>query len=702
VNSHIFLLSVVFSLFLAGTVSYSFAETTSVEVLENRLVTLVGEGVDADDETLVFKWVQLDGESVKLSANNIAEPTFMAPIVPNGQIKVLTFQLTVTDPQGESDSDTVEVIVNPVNLPPTVSAGRDQVTFRTIDVITLVSSAIDHDGDVLSYSWKQVAGQHVTLSSTTGKYLTLLPMNIDFSQTNPLTFQLTVDDGFGGTASDTASVYPLTGLLSNRLITIEASPIQTVKEGEKVTISATGKTTNGKPINYSWVQLIGTGVTLDSYTGPAVTFTAPKLPGGNEMILSFQVTGYSAGNGWANALAMVKVIPSNASPTADAGPDQSVRENVLVKLIGTGTDPDNDKIKFSWKQTSGMKIELYEQTPFSVYFFSPKLSSASEKLTFELTVTDSYGNSAKDDATVTVNTVNLAPRANAGPDRKVIGDSMVTITGSGVDPENGPLTYAWRQIAGEGITFDTTKSSFSFKAPSVVSNESKRMVFQLTVTDDANQSNSDQLVIVVVPENSAPIVDAGIDQMADENSTVALVCTAYDPDGDAVNYTWSSSSKAVIADSTSSSTTVKIPAVTKNEIITMTCTATDGKLTGSDSMEIKVINVLNLPIIADAGPDQIVNENIAVSLDGKNSSDPEMQKLSYMWRQVSGETVVLSSTSTVGTTFKSPVVTNGEIKVLVFELKVFDDNGRESVDSVTITVDPVNAKPKATASAKQS
>ena len=43
----------------------------------------------------------------------------MAPDVKNGEIKVLTFELVVTDPQGASSSDTVEIIVNSVNNPPT-------------------------------------------------------------------------------------------------------------------------------------------------------------------------------------------------------------------------------------------------------------------------------------------------------------------------------------------------------------------------------------------------------------------------------------------------------------------------------------------------------------------------------------------------------------------------------------------------------
>lgn len=702
-KSQILLLSLVFSLFSVGAVSYSFAESNSIEVLENLPVTLVGVGVDPDDDTLTFKWVQIDGEPVALSSYDVAEPTFMAPDVVNGQIKVLTFTLTVTDPLGASSSDTVEVVVNPVNHDPMVSAGRDQVTFKTINVITLVSSALDPDGDALTYSWTQVGGQPLELSSTHGKYLTILPMYIDYSQTNPLTFQLTVEDGFGGSASDTVSVYPLSGLLSNRLISIEAGPMQTVKEGQTVTLSATGQTSNGQPISYSWVQLIGTGVALNSYTGSSVQFTAPQLPDETEMILSFQVTGYSPGNGWANALALVKVIPANGAPIADAGPDQSVSENAHVKLIGTGTDPDGDKLRYSWTQKSGMKTDLYEQATFSVYFFTPNISTPSETLTFELTVTDSQGNSDTDDVNVTISTVNLPPRASAGPDRKVIGGSNVSITGVGTDPENGPITYSWKQLAGESVTFDTTQPSFSFKAPSVVSGETKRMVFQLTVKDSENQSGSDQLIIMVVPANSAPIVDAGVDQTANENTTLNLLCTATDPDGDMINVAWSSSnSEVVIADAGSLSTTVQLPAVVKDQTITMTCSASDGKLSSSDSMKISVVNTLNLPIVADAGVDQIVNENVKVSLDGSKSNDPEGQELSYMWTQISGEPVMLSSVSSVTPSFTSPIVANNEIKVLVFELKVFDDNGRESADTVTITVDPVNAPPQATASAKQS
>ena len=99
--------------------------------------------------------------------------------------------------------------------------------------------------------------------------------------------------------------------------------------------------------------------------------------------------------------------------------------------------------------------------------------------------------------------------------------------------------------------------------------------------------------------------------------------------------------------------------------------------------------------------DKIVNENLRVSLDGSGSHDPENQTLSFKWTQLSGESVKLSSTSSMNPSFTSPTVNNNEIKVLTFELKVFDENQRSSVDTVVITVDPVNSPPEASASAKQ-
>ena len=625
----------------------------------------------------------------------------MAPEVKNGEIKVLDFELLVADPHGASSSAFVEIVVNPVNHAPTVDAGRDLVAFSSISAMTIFPSAWDADGDVLTYKWKQVSGQPVELSTTTEKHLTFLPSYLDYTQFEPLTFEVTVNDGFGGTASDTVNVYPYPGGLENKRISVSAGPIQTVTEGDIVTLSATGSTLDNKPIQYSWIQLLGPSVTLSSFNGQQVEFIAPEV-GDFEKLLSFQVTGYSAGNGWANALALVKVLPSNNPPVANAGNDRNVAENILVKLEGTGMDPEGDKIKYSWAQKSGKTVDLYERASYSVYFTSPFIQSASEELVFELTVTDSHGLSDTDDVSVNVSSVNYPPRVNAGPDKRVIGGTQVTITGSAVDLDDDIVNLEWKQLSGESLSFDKTKTTLSFTAPEVTPTTTKRIALQLTATDSVGQIGSDQVIIFVVPENSAPKANAGPDMTVDENTIVNLTCTGTDPDTNIINYKWTSeSSKLVIVPSDGAKVSIKSPSVVSDETFTMTCAVSDGELTSTDSMNLTVRNTLSLDIIANAGPDRIVNEKVKVNLDGTKSYDPENQSISYEWTQISGETVTLSSTTSVTPSFTSPTVANGEIKVLTFELRVYDDNGREAVDTVVITVDPINAPPEAFASAIQ-
>lgn len=687
------------SVFLIGNVSDSFAQTESVNVVENKLVTLIGEGYDDDTENLTYLWTQTQGESVVLSSNTVEEPTFMAPDVKNGEIKVLTFELLVTDPQGSTSSDIVEVIVNSVNHIPNVDAGRDLPAIQSIHVLSIIPTVSDTDDDKLTYKWEQLSGEHVELRSTTQKHLTFQPVALDYSQLEPITFQLTVDDGFGGVASDTVNVYKYTNQLRNNLFSIESGPIQTVHEGDTVVLSVTGKALNNNPISYTWVQFIGIPVKLSSFSGDNITFIAPEV-GDSEELMSFQVTGYASGSGWANDIALVKVLPSNSSPVADAGKDQHVPVNVLVKLEGTGTDPDGDNLRYAWNQKSGLPIELYERSPSSVYFFSPSIRAA-EPLVFEFTVTDNHGNSDVDQAAVTITSVNSPPSVFAGPDKRVKGGDTVTIIGSATDVDGDSLTTEWKQIFGNAINFDKSSLKLSFTAPEVGASSSKRLAFELTATDPYGLRNSDQVIVFVTPDNSAPRVSAGADMTVDENTMSNLKCTASDSDGDSLNYSWSTSSNVEIEQSSNPQTSVAIPSVVRDSTVTMTCTVTDGTNFSSDSMNILIKNTLSLDIVSDAGPDMVVNENIPVSLDGSESFDNENQTLYYEWTQISGEKVTLSSPTSVTTSFTSPIVANNEIKVLSFELRVYDDNERENIDTVTITVDPVNSPPTASASAKQ-
>ena len=60
------------------------------------IVTLSGQGIDPDDDTLTISWKQVGGEDVELTpSNTVAEPSFKAPDVQNGKAKILSFELKI-------------------------------------------------------------------------------------------------------------------------------------------------------------------------------------------------------------------------------------------------------------------------------------------------------------------------------------------------------------------------------------------------------------------------------------------------------------------------------------------------------------------------------------------------------------------------------------------------------------------------------
>lgn len=99
-----------------------------------------------------------------------------------------------------------------------------------------------------------------------------------------------------------------------------------------------------------------------------------------------------------------------------------------------------------------------------------------------------------------------------------------------------------------------------------------------------------------------------------------------------------------------------------------------------------ILTACDVPPLADAGPDQIVNLGDVVTLDGSSSYDRDPldpnNSITYNWIQIGGTLVTLNDANTAHPTFAALNV--GE--TLIFQLTVTDDEGNSATDTVNITI----------------
>ena len=183
-------------------------------VSEGALVTLDGSGSsdpNGDGDIRSYLWEQTAGAETTLSNASAVKPTFTAPAVDGatGPITV-TFQLTVTDILGETDTDSVTITVEDSgNDPPTANAGLDQ-TVAEGDLVELDGSgSSDPNGfdDLQTFLWEQTEGTEVTLSNTLLAQPTFTAPDVEVTE-DPMTliFKLIVTDFAGLTSEDLVTI----------------------------------------------------------------------------------------------------------------------------------------------------------------------------------------------------------------------------------------------------------------------------------------------------------------------------------------------------------------------------------------------------------------------------------------------------------------------------------------------------------------
>jgi hypothetical protein len=322
----------------------------------------------------------------------------------------------------------------------------------------------------------------------------------------------------------------------------DAGTDQTVDEGTGVTLDGSGSSDpDNDLLTYLWSQVAGPEVSLDTNDPIYPTLVSPQVDAGGAT-LTFQLIVNDGKLDSGPAIVNITVKNINNSPVADAGDDQTVQEESLVTLDGSGSyDPDNESITYSWIQTAGSPVSLSGSNTDSPSFTAPLVDSAGGTLTFELTVDDGI-DSTTDEVDVIVENVNHVPTSNAGDDQTVDEGTPVGLNGSGSDPDGNPLTYEWSQVAGPAVSLsDSSALNPSFTAPSVGPG-GETLVFQLIVNDGLADSEPDVVNITVLDANDPPACDlaqASIDRLWPPNHklvTVEIVGVT-DPDNDQVTIT---------------------------------------------------------------------------------------------------------------------------------------------------------------------
>src|SRR6266480_2141425 len=548
------------------------------EVPENTdPVTLYGFGSDPDNDAISFTWTQVhdttgaallpDDTVVFLSDNTSASPIFTAPNLTTQDHVDLVFQLTTYDGHLSSGPSYVTIRVNNTNNPPLAVPTVSPLSALEGDLVTLDGSGSydpnntpgDPNHDTLTYTWTQSnpdPNYPFTLNTNPADPIaTFIAPTVSNAQGSvTLTFNLTVDDGNGGTDTKPVSI-----TVSHRNLppVAIASATGTVPEGETALLDgSTSYDPEGDSVTFAWAQLDGpdagtlTPVTPDN---SKMSFVAPDVGAGGG-VAHFKLTVSDGHIPPSTATVAVNITYVNQPPTANAGNEQNLSEGDTVNLSGSGSDPDNNPLTFMWSYVSGPAIILNVDPSDSskATFLAPQVLCAGDIVVMKLTVDDGFGGIATQDVNINVANVNHAPTADAGGNQTNISEGgAVELHGTGDDTdteEASDLTFQWTQVPQIGepavTLLPSSGKDVGFTAPTIGGGDPNAFVdlhFSLTVMDNCNGSTTtDPITVHVANIPHAPVAVAQGPTTANEGGdNVTLDGTgSSDPDFDPLIYVW--------------------------------------------------------------------------------------------------------------------------------------------------------------------
>jgi len=192
------------------------------------------------------------------------------------------------------------------------------------------------------------------------------------------------------------------------------------------------------------------------------------------------------------------------NPVADAGLNQTVNEDTILYLDGSGSTDNVGIVNYTWSFYDGGPLVNLFGVNVSYIFAQPG------NYTITLNVTDASGNWDTDVCVIHINDC-TAPIANAGPDQSVNEDEFVYFDSSGSTDNVGIAWYNWS--FGDGGYQNGANAT-----PNHTYTNAGNYIVTLNVSDAAGNWDTDTCLIFV--SNVAPIANAGGIKIGNEGQSV--------------------------------------------------------------------------------------------------------------------------------------------------------------------------------------
>ena len=231
----------------------------------------------------------------------------------------------------------------------------------------------------------------------------------------------------------------------------------------------------------------------------------------------------------------VTITTANTAPYANSGPDQTVAVGSVVNLNGmASSDPEGASLTYNWSliaRPAGSTARIANPNTATPSF----MAGTPGAYVAQLIVNDGFVDSAPD--TVVIDTRNVPPVANAGPDRIVAVGSTVILDGTASsDVDSDPLTYSWSFTSRPSDSTATLMNPITV-SPSFVVDVAGTYILQLIVNAGSVSSAPD--TVLITTQNQEPIARTDGDKSLEIGKAGQLDGTpSSDPDGDHLTYSW--------------------------------------------------------------------------------------------------------------------------------------------------------------------